>query len=157
MKAATDAVVVAPCGMNCALCAGYLSFKNDLHSKGVKVISCTGCRPSNKKCAFLKKVCSKLSRGELTFCYECSNFPCERLRTTDDRYRAHYRMNMIDNLNFIKENGMAKFIESQKKIWKCPDCGELISCHNGLCFKCDFEQLKERNQKYRCDEDHASK
>jgi len=31
---------------------------------------------------------------------------------------------MIDNLNFIKENGIAKFLKDQEKTWKCPDCGE---------------------------------
>jgi hypothetical protein len=145
--------LIAPCGMNCALCAGYLALKNDLKSKGIMVISCPGCRPRNKKCAFLKKQCSKLSNGEVTFCFECNSFPCDRLRTIDKRYRSRYRMSMIENLNFIKENGMKKFLNSQEKTWKCQDCGELISCHNGLCFNCDLEKLKNRKQKYRWNED----
>lgn len=149
MKAVIDSMLIAPRGMNCALRAGYLSFKNDIRSEGVRMISCAGCRIRNKKCAFLKKACPKLSTGELVFCYECTSFPCGRLRTIDKRYRARYRMSMIDNLNFIRENGMAKFIESQEKTWKCSNCGELRSCHNGLCFKCDFEKLRNRKQKYR--------
>jgi ribosomal protein L37E len=59
---------------------------------------------------------------------------------------------MIENLKFIKENGLDRFIEDQEKKWKCQRCGELISCHNGLCFICDFENLRDRKQKYRWDE-----
>ena len=147
-----DPVLVAPCGMNCALCAGYLALRNDVRSKGFKMINCVGCRPRNKKCAFLKGKCSKLSKGKLTFCYECSSFPCERLKTINERYKDRYRMSMIENLNFIKENGLEKFIEKQEKTWKCHNCGELISCHNGLCFKCDLEKLSSKKQKFRWDE-----
>jgi hypothetical protein len=62
-------------------------------------------------------------------------------------------MSMIENLNLIKENGMEKFLENQEETWKCQNCGEVISCHNGLCFKCDLEKLKNKKQKYRWDED----
>jgi hypothetical protein len=153
MRIAIDPALIAPCGMNCALCAGYLALKNDLKSKGIRMINCAGCRPRNKKCAFLKGHCSKLSKGELTFCFECDSFPCERLKTIDNRYRSRYRMSMIENLNLIKENGMEKFLENQEETWKCQNCGEVISCHNGLCFKCDLEKLKNKKQKYRWDED----
>jgi hypothetical protein len=119
------------------------------------LINCPGCRPRNKKCAFLKGHCSKLSKGEVTFCFECASFPCDRLRTIDSRYRSRYRMSMIENLSFIKENGMEKFLECQEETWKCQNCGELISCHNGLCFNCDLEKLKNKKQKYRWNEQQA--
>jgi len=48
--------LIAPCGMNCALCASYLALVNDLKSKGIKISYCTGCRARNKKCAFMKKI-----------------------------------------------------------------------------------------------------
>jgi len=149
----TDHALVAPCGMNCALCSGFLALKNDLKSKGIRMIRCTGCRPRNKKCAFLKKHCSKLSKGEVTFCFECESFPCKRLRTIDERYRSRYRMSMIENLRFIREHGMEKFLEEQEKSWKCLNCGELICCHNGLCFNCDLEKLRNKKQKYRWKEE----
>ena len=157
MITAMDSSLIAPCGMNCALCAGYLALKNDVKNKGVKMISCLGCRPRNKKCGFLKKQCPKLSKGELTFCFECPSFPCSRLRTIDERYRTRYRMSMIENLKSIKENGLEKFIADQKEKWKCPNCGEILSCHNGLCFKCDLEELRNRKQKYRWNEAEDSK
>jgi hypothetical protein len=102
MKKAINPALIAPCGMNCALCSGYLALKNDIKNKGIRLINCPACRPRNKKCAFLKEHCSKLSKGEVTFCFECASFPCDRLRTIDNRYRSRYRLSMIENLNFIK-------------------------------------------------------
>jgi len=141
--------LIAPCGMNCAICASYLALKNDVKNKGVRMPYCAGCRPRSKNCAFIKKHCSKLSRGEVAFCFECSSFPCDRLKTLDSRYKTRYRMSMIDNLRFIKEHDMQKFLAEQEKTWKCPNCGELISCHNGLCFNCEIEALRNKKEKYR--------
>jgi len=56
---------------------------------------------------------------------------------------------LIDNLRFIKEYGLAKFLERQKKKWRCPDCGEVICCHNGICFSCGLEKLKNKKKIYR--------
>lgn len=154
---AIDSELISPCGMNCAICASYLAQKNDVKSKGVRMPYCVGCRPRNKNCAFLKKRCAILSSGEVTFCFECDNFPCENLSTIDKRYRTRYRMSMIENLNFIKENATEKFLEEQQKTWKCKTCGELLSCHNGLCFECDLEKLRNKKQKYRWNETESSK
>jgi len=144
--------LIAPCGMNCAICASYLALKNDVKNKGVRMPYCAGCRPRSKNCAFIKKHCSKLSRGEVAFCFECSSFPCDRLKALDSRYKVRYRMSMIDNSVFIKEYGMQNFLAEQEKTWKCPNCGELISCHNGLCFNCELETLRNKKEKYRWQE-----
>jgi hypothetical protein len=141
--------LIAPCGMNCALCSGYLAKKNDIKKEGIGMPYCSGCRPRDKKCAFIKKDCSLLLNGEIKYCYECRDFPCDRLEKLDKRYRERYRMSMIDNLNLIKEKGIEKFLLSEKEKWSCPQCGESICCHNGLCFKCDLEKLDNMENKYR--------
>ena len=144
--------LIAPCGMNCGICSGYLALKHDVKAKGVRMPYCSGCRPRNKQCAFIKKRCTLVSTGKVKYCYECNDFPCEKLEHLDKRYRADFRMSMIDNLKSIQENGMETFIETEKKKWECPVCGGVICCHNGLCFSCGFEDLKQRKQKYRWDE-----
>jgi len=53
-------------------------------------------------------------------------------------------MSMIENLIFIKENGIESFLEKETEKWKCPECGELISCHNGVCMSCHPEELRSR-------------
>ncbi len=141
--------LIAPCGMNCALCSGYLAKKNNVKEKGIKMPYCGGCRPRDKKCAFLKKRCPLLLENKVKYCYQCEEFPCHELKTIDKRYREQYRMSMIDNLNFIKEEGVDKFLLSEKKKWQCPECGKFICCHNGLCFTCDLKKLSTIENKYR--------
>jgi len=141
--------LIAPCGMDCNVCSGYLALKHEVREKGVKMAYCKGCRPRDKRCAFLKKRCELLLNNKVEFCYECEEFPCENLKHLDKRYRTLFRMSFIDNLNFIKEYGLAKFLERQKKKWQCPDCGEVICCHNGICFNCGLEKLKNKKKIYR--------
>ena len=75
--------LIAPCGMNCGICSGYLAYKHALKSKGVKMPNCIGYRPRDKKCFFLKKRCDLLLSGQIRYCYECQGFPCDRLRHLD--------------------------------------------------------------------------
>ena len=131
--------LIAPCGMNCAICSGYLAHKNRPRFKGM-MSHCQGCRPRNKQCAFLKKRCAdnlKLLHGEVDFCFECDCFPCESLRRLDSRYRHEFNMSMIDNLMEIKENGLNTFLEKQHQKYACRQCGGLLSVHSQKCFNCD--------------------
>ncbi len=144
-----DQELIAPCGMNCALCANYLAKALDVRAQGLRMPYCAGCRPRGKMCAFLKKKCDRLGKAEIASCHECPDLPCPALRTIDARYRERYRMSMIENLKAIRDKGMAALLKSQAKTWRCPECGGIVSCHNGLCFRCDLETLKRRKQKYR--------
>jgi len=38
-----DEQLIAPCGMNCALCISYQAMKNDLANKGFGKKYCAGC------------------------------------------------------------------------------------------------------------------
>ncbi len=145
--------LVAPCGMNCNVCAAYLAQKHDLKSKGIRMMYCIGCRPRDKTCAFLKKRCDKLRLGKVKYCYECSRFPCHGVEAIDKRYRANFRMSEIENLKTIRDEGIEKFLKAEESKWKCPKCGGVISCHNGLCFECDLEKLRARKRPYTWDGD----
>lgn len=138
--------LVAPCGINCARCSAYLAYKHDAKGKGVAMYCCEGCRPKRKKCGHLMKDCSLLRRGQVRFCYECGDFPCAKLRLIDERYRKSYRMSLLENLELIKRSGVEGFLAKEREAWSC-GCGELRSCHNGLCFACDLEELKRRKKR----------
>jgi len=141
--------LIAPCGMNCAICGRYLAMQHGVKSQGVRMPYCAGCRVRGKICAFLKKRCRLLLNNSVRYCYECARFPCERLGTIDARYRERYRMSMIENLRFVESHGIKKFLTQEKKKWRCPRCGGIICCHNGLCFNCDLGTLKRKKRKYR--------
>lgn len=140
--------LIAPCGMNCAVCSGYLALKHDVKSKGVKMPYCKGCRPRDKKCAFLKKRCELLLNNKVQFCIECTDFPCQNLKHIDERYRTFFQMSMIDNLQSIKKNGIAVFLKIQNKKWRCLNCNGIVCCHNGICFNCNLDKLKNKKKKY---------
>jgi hypothetical protein len=143
--------LVAPCGMNCNVCAAYLAVTHDVRSKGLRMAYCIGCRPRNKPCAFLKKSCSLLRKNEVSYCYECPTFPCSRLSALDKRYRTNFRMSEIENLQRIRDKGIGYFLKTEEKKWRCSRCGGVVSCHNGLCFDCDLDKLKRKKKIYRWD------
>lgn len=117
--------LIAPCGMNCALCQAYQGI--GLH--------CLGCgnstfRKSCQNCTI--KNCS----NKVTFCFECSQYPCKRLKQLDKRYRSKYGMSMIENLNTIKTIGIDEFVNQQNLKYRCNRCGNLKSVHRTECIYC---------------------
>jgi Protein of unknown function (DUF3795) len=144
--------LVAPCGMNCGICSGYLAATHDIKKQGIRMTYCRGCRPRNKNCAFLKKRCRLLSEGGVNFCSGCPDFPCDPLTSIDKRYRERYRMSMIENLAFIRDHGIDAFLKKEEEKWRCPGCGGTICCHNGICFDCGAGQLRNKKALYRWEE-----
>jgi hypothetical protein len=63
--------------------------------------------------------------------------PCEKLAHLDNRYRDLYGMSMVANLREIEENGVASFLKNQGDKYKCSNCGDVISVHNGKCYVCN--------------------
>ncbi len=142
--------LIAPCGMNCAICSRYLSHVNNL-----KKSQCTGCRPGNRKCSYLFEKCTGINsvlKGNATavFCFECDQYPCKQINRMDDRYRSNYEMSVKDNLECIEKTSVDKFAEEQYRKHRCLKCGGLISIHNRKCFKCDSitRLVEKRNKKY---------
>jgi len=126
-----DPTLIAPCGMNCALCIGYLRERNP----------CSGCGGDDgrkpKHCVICRiKNCSELNAHDKAFCFECPKFPCARLRQLDNRYRTKYRMSMIENLECIRELGLDGFIVREKERWECPECGGIVCVHRDDCISC---------------------
>jgi hypothetical protein len=136
----TDSVtigMVAPCGINCGVCIAFLRDKN----------KCVGCwAPGNKKpnhCMTCRiKNCEYLAITESKFCYECSQYPCIRLKQMDKRYRTKYNMSIFENLGLIKDSGLDKFIQLENVKWKCKNCGGTICVHRGYCIECDKQKDK---------------
>jgi hypothetical protein len=123
--------LIAPCGMNCGICYAYLREKD----------KCPGCRLFNAKepvsiarCKI--KNCEIIQKGKVKYCFECDNFPCKNLKHLDKRYRTKYNMSEIENLEYIKKNGIRKFISNEKTRWACSKCGGTICVHKGYCYSC---------------------
>jgi len=130
--------LIAPCGMNCGLCIGHLREKKP----------CSGCYKIDDKnkpqaCRSCQIVnCGKLAGTESGFCYDCEIYPCARLKNLDKRYRTKYGMSMTDNLAYIKDHGLEKFLTNEQEKWKCKVCGVGLSVHRDFCLNCKTEIKK---------------
>jgi len=127
--------LIAPCGMNCRLCWGYIREKN----------RCPGCRRIDKQESQKSKHrtgctirnCEHLADSRQTHCSgNCDNFPCTRLKNLDKRYRTKYGMSMLENLQMIHSAGIREFNRVEKRKWMCPECGSLICVHRPTCLAC---------------------
>ncbi len=105
---------IGVCGLDCGLCPRYYT---------VGISRCPGCCGpdffnKHPSCSFIT-CCVK--KKNLEVCAECPEFPCSKFKT-DKEYQQlkesssypSYKK-VLPNLNFIKEHGIKKFIEQQKK------------------------------------------
>lgn len=127
--------MVAPCGMNCALCSGYLREKK----------ICSGCRSNDPdmpgyctRC-FIRN-CENLKKAKRPYCFDCETYPCARLKRLDKRYRGKYGMSMLENLAHIRDSGIREFVQKEKKRWTCRQCGGIVSVHRKECLYCGTEK-----------------
>jgi hypothetical protein len=129
-----NANLIAPCGANCGICVAFFGYRLDDKKRKH---ACPGCRSRQSPCAFIKKRCKKLSTNQIEYCFECADFPCQRLNTLDKRYRNKYGMSMIENLTNIQVNGIRRFLKEEREKWKCPNCGGIVCVHNRKCYTCN--------------------
>jgi hypothetical protein len=96
------------CGIDCGLCPRF-------HTKGDS--ACPGCGGLNFKekhpsCGFI--TCCVIKNG-LEVCSECKEYPCIRFDSEKngfDSFVTHRKV--FANLDFIRLNGMDKFMEQQR-------------------------------------------
>ena len=131
-----DNNLAAPCGIYCGACRQYLLWKKDLlEERGYKQ-GCKGCRIRNKNCAFIRRDCPTLRKKEIDFCYECDQFPCQKLQKIDIHYQEKYSVNMVKTLKRIEEIGVEKWLQEQEELYTCPECGGEICVHDAECYDC---------------------
>ena len=125
---------IAPCGIDCRLCRAFTRPQQ----------ACPGCRAvgagKSSSCATCKiKNCAKLAELGSDFCVVCQDFPCYLIKRLDQRYRTKYAAQPIENLHFIRLNGLAAFIEQEDRQWTCPHCGARLCMHKPQCGICGRE------------------
>ncbi len=117
--------LIAPCGINCAVCSAFLREKN----------RCPGCASANHS---FRRHCSIAACSEIKARYRhgCGNFPCRRLKQLDLRYRTRYHVSMLENIDAIRRLGVRVFVKSERERWTCRHCGGTIDMHHNRCSAC---------------------
>lgn len=131
-KSDIETIMLAPCGMNCIVC-----YKHCYHKK-----PCEGCfkgdngKPEHcRKCKI--KDCTK-EKG-VTYCYECSDYPCKLVKNLEKSYNKRYKVSLVENSQFTKEHGLTEFMKQQKEKFTCPECAGIISIHDSECSECKWQ------------------
>lgn len=122
--------MIAPCGVNCIACGAFLSKDKT---------ACGGCRASNelitrKSCRDCAKKKCAFDKG-LRWCFQCSQFPCSKIKSLNKRYTQNYNVDLVQNGLDAKKD-MSAFWETQKERFTCKACGGIIDQHSKQCSDC---------------------
>ncbi len=126
--------MIAPCGLNCAICRRAV----------VKENPCKGCHgPEESMYEFclnrcLIRRCGKLRELGSDFCDVCPSYPCEDVLEKETRYTKEYPLveSPMGNIAYIREHGMEAFLRNEQEKWTCGVCGAVICVHSGVCSGC---------------------
>ena len=139
------------CGLYCGCCIIYRAYHDrnlglfeeapvhfrhrfDLENASQEQIACNGCR-SPKPFAYCDtcqiRRCAQAK--QLEWCFECEDFPCQRLY----QFESFWRMPLIGNLHLIRKLGVDKWMARQEKEWICDSCGNRLHWFSfGICPRC---------------------
>lgn len=120
--------IIAPCGVCCLACGGYLKAKTP----------CPGCRAlteehNRKSCMNCAKKKCAFGKG-LTWCFECGKFPCLRIKDLNKRYIQNYGIDLVQD-GLDARNDLEAHAEALRKRFTCA-CGGIIDQHHRKCSEC---------------------
>jgi hypothetical protein len=106
--------IIGVCGLDCGLCPRFYT---------VGTSRCPGCAGSgfhdkHPTCSFI--TCCVKNKG-MEVCSSCSDFPCVKFKSAEEYQQVKESSSypspkkILSNLRFIKEHGINKFINQQKK------------------------------------------
>ena len=116
------------CGLACFNCPWYLASKDEevrksiAESAGISVekVVCNGCRNENGICAAFggEKQCETYKcvlEKKVTFCFECSEFPCLHLHPYADKASVLPHNTKVYNLCLIKQLGVDRWAKDKSE------------------------------------------
>ena len=134
MKIETE--MFAPCGMNCMVCYKHCHTKKTKQPCGGCMVESKGKPEHCRKCKIKDCVQSK----GITYCYECSDFPCKLIKNLEKSYNKRYRESLIENSRIVMQKGIPHLMEAHIQKYACPECGSIISLHDKVCTECGKER-----------------
>ena len=137
-----DIEMFAPCGMNCTVCYKHC------HTRKIQK-PCSGCMQENKskpvhcrKCRI--KDCVQLK--EITYCYQCGDFPCRLIRNLERSYNSRYKGSPVENSEIVKGNGVFYFISWKHTPLDTPARNVAALSHCTTRFARSTEKEHDKNE-----------
>jgi hypothetical protein len=137
--------LAAPCGLYCGNCEIYRAFRDDdfdslaeyARQMNIPVdrVRCEGCRSEATmfwcpECRI--RTCTE--EKEISFCFECVDFPCVGLIEFEDE--APHHSTCVGNLERMAEVGISSWLEEQDKRWRCSVCTTKVTFYTEECPNC---------------------
>jgi hypothetical protein len=144
--------LAAPCGLYCGNCEIFRAFRDDDFeslaeyakemSTPVDMVRCEGCRSDLSmfwcpECNVRK--CTE--EKEISFCFECADFPCVALIEFEDQ-APHHSM-CVENLERMAEVGISAWLEEQDQLWRCSMCTTKVTFYTEKCPNCSNRIAEE--------------
>ncbi len=134
----------AYCGLYCQACSVYIATQDggkmlealaEKLNQSVEDTRCFGCRSERvskhcAKCSF--KSCADEKNTQ--FCSQCGEYPCNQLK--EFQTKMPHRAELFESLDYIKQKGIATWVEKMKSDFSCPSCGTINSPYLLKCRKC---------------------
>lgn len=129
------------CGLYCGTCPQYLAPRekdleqlrkiSEQSSLPIERIRCDGCLsdrvfPPCEECRHGFRGCA--AQREITWCFQCPDFPCQRLKEFVPVHVVNgisHHEHVIEDLQYMKEHGVEKWVEEQHTAGSCPQCGKM--------------------------------
>ena len=118
--------LVAICGIDCGICELYTcGHDHALFNKLVSMdmpkekLPCDGCRSVEGACPVIAEICETYKcaiEKNVKFCFDCREFPCEKLHPAANRAEVLPHNMKIFNLCTIKRVGLDAFVEKSAEI-----------------------------------------
>ena len=150
--------LAAICGLYCGTCPHYLAPRINDHEQleqisqdkriPVEGIGCDGClservSPHCMECRHGFRRCA--AEKNVTWCFECPEFPCQRLRDFRNTHIVDgisHHEHVIEELQYIKEHGIERWVDKQASAGQCPQCGKELYWFTRQCPSC-HTQIRE--------------
>jgi hypothetical protein len=134
----------AYCGLYCGSCTAFMATKEntvkELAARWRKEeddVRCRGCK-SDTVASFCRtcglKACAR-QKG-LEFCFQCEDYPCDRLDEFRNNAQYPYHIEVYDYLQTIKQYGVGYWLEAMKSRWSCAACGREHDWFTPVCPAC---------------------
>lgn len=118
--------MTSPCGMDCFNCSAYFANKDMNIRKSIserlhlpiEEARCAGCRSAKGTISFQGdnepcKVFRCTSEKGIAYCYECADFPCDRLHPYADQASVRPHNTKVFNLCLIKKMGLDQWAKDK--------------------------------------------
>jgi hypothetical protein len=140
-----DRRLAAVCGLFCPSCTAYIGAHHDpsrletlakRFGQPVEKLMCNGCR-SEKRSYYCENICKMYKCAAdkgVAFCGECSEYPCEELKTF--RGEVPHRIELWKSQQRIKEAGFETWYQEMVEHFSCRACGTINSAYDAACWKC---------------------